>query len=1097
MRLNFFPIKIKEQFKKKFWAVISIYFYIFIGLEIGLITSLSIFLANAGIQKLPFILLLSGGLTLLLLPLYILHNYQKSDLQILKKIFLIAAIAVTLASITYFINKTVFSFVFYILADLLLFYTSIHFINLLNSAFDEKTAEDTYPIVYITSRAGAILGALLTFLSAKFSTLIPLFFIWMLINTLVVKYLIKFEKSYPENLFDIEESVKAAKEFLNNTFSGFKNIKDSKLLLSISLGTVVFAFLSIFLKYIYSYIFVLHFSSEEKLAILLSFVSIAANLLAIIIESASWKDLKSGGITNGFLSVTHGIFTLFSLIFTVFSKWIFSGILLRFSEDQLASSLLQKSNNFYFGAVPQKLRIKAQIYIKGFLKPVSIIIGSFFLTFLLIIPLNLTHLTYIAIAISILYIILCFYQNKVYKTTFLKNIEEGNININEIPAAYLRAEKEKIIDFAQKFINTSESDTQIKYGLDLFCIVVGNYTFSKLVEVYDTGSTGIRLHIIEKLKDYSSPEVEKFLSDLLPKATPIIRENLALVLSEGNFKNKDKYLELLASDPDPNVQFQALKYFASAKTEHREVILQIIKNQLNSKEKQKKINAINLIILLKERRLEKEIAMSLQDHDPQIQVEAFKALVEIHEPVMSNINRTLEFADLLTHGKNFVSKLFGIKLLRKIKCDQSFERLIKMLNETNDKLIEELHEALFEYGKGKHTYYHDLIKSHKTTFRIKYNLILLLRKMRLLKKDKNIKDIMEYLINNYFNLIMKEAALKERLVGLEKHILFDIYKDQKKLIKLSVFEIIEALINKRILVSSEALVLWNNEFVRESIYEFLQQFWNENMSQIIMTIFQVKTANEEIKIAKSMPACKKVFPEEILKKGMLSPDLWEKFACLHLAFKCNFDDLYEYIKAFDPKEQTLLKEVIEEFSMKVSRSSYEFYEKLREKGGKNFMLFDYEKIIFLRNVPLFEGFHYDELLELLSITNEEEYLKDENIINEGDVGDCMYIIVKGTVEIYKSHPETKEKKILNYLKETDFFGEMAILDRELRSASVRAQTDIRLLAVKQKGFEDLIYKNPQIALLLIRHLSFRLRKLSDSAARHNFKESAKQIPAQK
>jgi CRP/FNR family cyclic AMP-dependent transcriptional regulator len=101
------------------------------------------------------------------------------------------------------------------------------------------------------------------------------------------------------------------------------------------------------------------------------------------------------------------------------------------------------------------------------------------------------------------------------------------------------------------------------------------------------------------------------------------------------------------------------------------------------------------------------------------------------------------------------------------------------------------------------------------------------------------------------------------------------------------------------------------------------------------------------------------------------------------------------------------------------------------------------------------------------------YQPGDTIVREGDVGDTMFIIQRGEVRIHK-HTHDRETT-LAVLKAGDFFGEMAIIDREPRSASATAATEAKVLVLSKDIFESQIKTNPKIIMSILRKMSERLR----------------------
>ena len=108
----------------------------------------------------------------------------------------------------------------------------------------------------------------------------------------------------------------------------------------------------------------------------------------------------------------------------------------------------------------------------------------------------------------------------------------------------------------------------------------------------------------------------------------------------------------------------------------------------------------------------------------------------------------------------------------------------------------------------------------------------------------------------------------------------------------------------------------------------------------------------------------------------------------------------------------------------------------------------------------------------------KEFKKDEVIFRQGDAGDCMYDIFSGRVGIYAAYGTPNEKQI-SELKAGEFFGEMGLLDKAPRSATVVALEDTLVYVVGEADFNEFFIKQPEKALLIMRQLSQRLRKRTE------------------
>lgn len=137
------------------------------------------------------------------------------------------------------------------------------------------------------------------------------------------------------------------------------------------------------------------------------------------------------------------------------------------------------------------------------------------------------------------------------------------------------------------------------------------------------------------------------------------------------------------------------------------------------------------------------------------------------------------------------------------------------------------------------------------------------------------------------------------------------------------------------------------------------------------------------------------------------------------------------------------------------------------------MLLSIEKAAFLKSAPIFAALEGEELAALADIALETAFAPGELIFEENQVAHHLYIVVQGKVEVF-IHVQDHTRP-LAHLGEKECFGEMAILDNQTRSASVRAEDATTVLKIDRDSFHELIMERPQIAFAIFRILSGRLR----------------------
>jgi CRP-like cAMP-binding protein len=109
------------------------------------------------------------------------------------------------------------------------------------------------------------------------------------------------------------------------------------------------------------------------------------------------------------------------------------------------------------------------------------------------------------------------------------------------------------------------------------------------------------------------------------------------------------------------------------------------------------------------------------------------------------------------------------------------------------------------------------------------------------------------------------------------------------------------------------------------------------------------------------------------------------------------------------------------------------------------------------------------------------YEDGESLIRQGETGDCMYVIQEGEVEILMEQ-EGREVR-LGIRGAGQIIGEMAIFEREVRSATARARGPVRALTVDKRTFLRRVQEDPSLAFRLVQMMSHRIRELTDELAR--------------
>lgn len=129
----------------------------------------------------------------------------------------------------------------------------------------------------------------------------------------------------------------------------------------------------------------------------------------------------------------------------------------------------------------------------------------------------------------------------------------------------------------------------------------------------------------------------------------------------------------------------------------------------------------------------------------------------------------------------------------------------------------------------------------------------------------------------------------------------------------------------------------------------------------------------------------------------------------------------------------------------------------------------------IRSVPLFASLDDDAAVELRNLLRTQNVSSDTTLFRAGDAGDAMYLIESGRVRISVTDAEQKEI-VLAELARGDYFGEMAIIDGQQRSADATVVEDARFAVLSRESFLSFVQSNPIVALEMLSATFSRLRR---------------------
>lgn len=128
----------------------------------------------------------------------------------------------------------------------------------------------------------------------------------------------------------------------------------------------------------------------------------------------------------------------------------------------------------------------------------------------------------------------------------------------------------------------------------------------------------------------------------------------------------------------------------------------------------------------------------------------------------------------------------------------------------------------------------------------------------------------------------------------------------------------------------------------------------------------------------------------------------------------------------------------------------------------------------LAAVPLFDGLKPRHLKRLAHVAEVADYMAEHTIVREGDAGDAFYVVLAGQAKV------TTNGKLINRVLPGDHFGEISLLDGDVRTATVSSETPMTLLMLSRAKFLKVVRDEPEMAMNLLASLAKQVRRTTRS-----------------
>jgi hypothetical protein len=941
------------------------------------------------------------------------------------------------------------------------------FWNLANDLFNTRQSKRLFPLITAGGVVGGIIGSFATPPLAKAITMDNLMFAYLITTCLGAFMVRRMGKQFPTLLLSDKKGKKAKKR--TNLVEDFKNVlplmKKSTLVKILILLTLLPNIAIPIMNYQFAYSVNQTFATQSGMLSFFGYFRGCMNIVSLII--LLFVGRLYGRLGLPVVLMFHPINYMLAFLAFLLRFDIFSAMYARISTNILRTTMNNPARAILMGLFPVSYRAVIRPFLRGTVVRVGILIGSG----IIMVSEGLFSPRYLSIAAMVFvgaWVITTFVLKKSYSQILLDLISNNMLDLKSLE------EKDADSVFADKSVQNRLVETFLASRGEE-CLWHARVLKAQDVEDLD-------VHILKALENNDDETKIQLLAMLSPEAgdAAIARfrelvdpEKMDLTIAVVKAANRlsaegarEFCGEIFETIESPDVKAYAVIGLYKASPEDYKGVIDA---WLNSRElAEKRAGIIASGKTEDESYIPKLTEMLSASENNDIIHHLLDALhsLKIHEPNSLVLN-------FLTHSSEKV-RLAALKAYE-LNDDDALRMAIRQMDDVSEKICDLAKEKI-------------LTATHQNPQILVESLNIPRRRIR-----EGIFDLLESLNIKDLDLYRFARAQLERcynhLLEIESFSIFPDPESQGKNLMISH-------LNQKIQVELETIlrvlatedrtgqmrIIWRGIFStdirrKSNSLEALDDTLDISLSSIILPLLEGLDNRDALAVG---------------RKKFKLPDFDgdQSAFCAHLLDKRDWVTLVLTLfflldQKRDILDEGILKDLAEsenpyvrQMASRVLDARHGDSDKMEDGMETEITIPD--KILRVKGINIFEGLSVSELAAIASITEELDCGKDEFVIKEGEAGETMYLIIKGTVSVLKGVEKEGAREIeLARMGAGDYFGEMALLEDTVRSASIKTSEDSRFLVLHKQEFTEIVREYPQIALHICRALSSRIRELGE------------------
>ena len=881
-------------------------------------------------------------------------------------------------------------------------------------------------------------------------------------------------RQYKKEKFDQKMSEKI------NLGEDFRQLFQSKHLITIAAALVIMSIVITIIDYQFMITARESFDNENKLAAFFGSFYIYTGAAAFIFQFfITNRLLAKYGVLIALLFLPAVLLvSAFAILAAAVSSWLlYAATFAKGSDNVVRYSINNPTFELLYMPVPTGFRSRAKAMIDGIFKPVA----TGFSGLLILVLIEFITLKHLSIAVAVLisiWILLVVQARKQYMLSLAETIKRKKLDLHGSTLS-VNDTTIKVLESAL----SGDNERNAYNALELIDAAPGKNWDPIVKKLLYSKSVGLRIRALEHLGRKENFEYAEEIFALFNDGDPEVRAAALRAYCRIQGERGVILIHKFLDDPDPEIKSIVVASMINfGGIDGILMAADTLKTMLENNDWRMRLAGVKALERIKVRQFYHPLEKLLQDENAQVKISAVKAAGEMKSPFLLpllfeklgeiKISRAAVKA-LVSYGPDILNDLnaalqneqgrtqdirkFLPKIIRLIGTQECLDILMSHIDIQND-------------GIRDH-----VIKEIATL--VRYN--------RLLSVDsKKIKTHCRAETENYYQHIVILAELN---CGMEDSLIADVLELKIRRIVHRVLRLLSVSYPYQPIDSIAHGITSPDASTRANAIELLDNILEGDDKPAVLNMLEGESIEKKLRLGQTFfRGLKKDSRAGWLRHLLDDGNNWTVACAIHQIGLLNIVELSTSIVKMLDSEVDLIREtalialenlmdpksynqIIKNLPNE-NNSLHQFIASHQKKNDHGvIMLSTIEKVLFLKGVDLFSQIPAEDLAQIEQIAVETHFDRGQCIIKQGEIGDCLYLIIEGEVKVVMDEVEIAR------LGEKECVGEMSILDSEPRSASVFAVTDVVLLKIKQEDFYEMISERPEIAQGVITVLTRRLR----------------------